>query len=168
MTTKDTLKKLVEAGKLKRFEPYLREGEVHAREIFMTSVLWKHIDELDVHKKYGEDYRLKVERHLVNFVRGGKIISGIDIKEVEPLGGGVWTFRILESPQTRIFGAFVEKDVFIAFYMEKRSNLSGKFPNFTHRVKMQWKILFNDQIMLLFSKIDDLIYNGVCYDKRKK
>jgi hypothetical protein len=105
---------------------------------------------------------------LAKFIKGDKIRSFYDIKEITPFGNGVWEFKIIEDPHTRIFGGFIEKDVFIAFYMEKRSSLNGKFPDFTHRVKSQWKILFKDKTRLLSSNIDDLISNGVCYDPRKK
>ena len=151
-----------------RFEPYLREKEIHVREIFMVTTLWKHLKDA-VPKKYGEDYRIKVERHLANFVRGGKIREGKHIKEILPFGNGVWEFRILESPQTRIFGTFIDSDLFIAFYMEKRSTLkSQRFNDFANRTKSQWNILFGNKSMLLSSNINDLISNGVCYDERKK
>lgn len=168
MTTKYIIEKLVNEGKLKRFEPYLPSGEVCERDIFMTVSLFKHIEE-GISKKYGLDYGEKVKAHLVFFIRGGKIRSGKHIKEVEPFGNGVWAFRILESPQTRIFGGFIEKDVFIAFYMDKRSSLnSSRYRTMVERVKNQWRIIIKEKRMLASSNIGDLISNGVNHDQRKK
>lgn len=167
MTTEDTIKKLVEEGKLRQFVPVLFPDEVHTREFFMTDILWRHLDG-DVLEKYGLEYQVKVEQHLTQFARGDKIRGGRHIKEVEPFGNGVWAFRILEDPQTRIFGGFIKDDWFVAFYMEKRSSLNGRFTDFAKRVKNQWSILFKEKKMLLSSNINDLISNGVNDDKRKK
>lgn len=172
MTTDRTIENLVKEGKLKRFEPHLREGEVHVREIFMTDDLWKHIEE-DVPTKYGLEYQVKVEQHLASFINGNKIRSGKDIKELKPFGGGIWEFKISESPESRIFGAFVEYDRFIAFYMKERDNIAVKnfdrsFKSFADLVKNQWNILFKNKPMLLSSNINKLITNGVTHDKRKK
>jgi len=167
MTTKSIMKKLLTEGKLKRFEPYLREKEIHKREIFMTKTLWEHIIN-KVPDMYGEEYQIKLERRLATFIKGNKINDFRDIKELEPFGSGVWEFKIIEEPHSRIFGAFLESDIFIAFYMEKRSSLKGRFEPFIKRTKNQWKILFGGKKMLLSSNIDNLISNGVCYDPRKK
>ncbi len=139
----------------------------------MTPTLWHHIDSMDVHKKYGLKYQVKVEQALARFINGSKIRSGIDIKELKPFGNGVWEIKIIEEPQTRIFGAFAEYDVFIAFWMKKRDDVAGKsfnpdFSNFLDSVKNQWALIFKDTEMLLSSNINDLITNGVCYDPRKR
>lgn len=172
MTTELILKKLVEEGKLRLFEPYLREGEVHVREIFMTNDLWKHIEEY-IPTKYGLEYQVKVEQHLASFINGNKIRSGKDIKELKPFGNGVWEFKISDAPESRIFGGFIEQDVFIAFYMKERNNIAVKdfdrsFKSFTDLVKNQWRILFNNKPRLLSSNINKLITNGVTHDPRKK
>jgi len=171
MTTKVIIEKLVMNGKLRQFVPLLLPDESHKREIFMTNSLYQHIDEI-IPQNYGLEYQVKVEQHLTNFARGDKIRGGVHIKEVEPFGNGIWSFRILESPQTRIFGAFIEKDWFIAFYMAKKDNLVGNSYNhnysyFAKQVKRQWKILFKDKTMLLSRDINYLISNGVNDDGRK-
>ena len=172
MTTERIIKKLVEGGKLKRFEPYLREGEVHVREIFMVNDLWKYIEK-DVPKQYGIKYQVTLEQRLAKFIKGDRINNFYDMKELRPFGSGVWEFKVLEEPSSRIFGAFIERDIFIAFWMKKRDDLAGKkfnrsFKSFMDLVKNQWSHLFKNKTMLLSSNIDDLITNGVSYDKRKK
>ncbi|MEQ1706545.1 MAG: hypothetical protein ABL867_11335, partial [Rickettsiales bacterium] len=158
MTTEITLKRLVREGKLKQFEPDLLPDESHEREIFMTTVLFKYIDET-VLKKHGLEYQVIVEQHLTSFARGDKIRSGTHIKEVMPFGNGVWAFRILEDPQTRIFGGFIEKDRFVAFCMVRKSNLVGNSYNhnysyYLNKVKREWKILLNNKAILLSSNIN--------------
>lgn len=172
MTTKLIIEKLVRDGKLRRFEPYLREKETHKREVFMSDFLWRHINE-KVTELYGIEYQVKLEQRLARFIKGDRINDFQDIKELKPFGSGVWEFKIIEEPQSRIFGAFVEYDVFIAFCMKKRDNVAGKdfnpsFENFGDYVINQWKILFKNKEKLLSSNIDKLISNGVSYDPRKK
>jgi hypothetical protein len=81
-----------------------------------------------------------------NFTLGQRVTVGsgkdtsVDVKILDPWDNEVWEFRKRETPSTRVFGRFADRNVFIATNMRLSSEL---FDNIWHRadgrqVKREW------------------------------
>lgn len=100
------------------------------------------------------------------FVAGREISFGLDprshtgalIARNEPLRDRICDFRVLHpQPSIRIFGAFAERDLFIAVTYQPRARLTNVFHNAVTIARGQWDNLFPDHEPVYSEKIDDYV-----------
>lgn len=60
---------------------------------------------------------------LERFISGQEVEENLHIKCLQPQENGIWTLRVVEQPQVRLFGWFGSRDVFIVSHIEKRNQL---------------------------------------------
>lgn len=135
------------SGKLVRFCPDYDLDESEKRELWLTPGLSQWLGEKDRR----QHFKPRVRGHLKHFVVGGFV----DNEEyMKPLSDDVVEFRVqFESrpvpENTRIFGAFIQQDHFVATSWKPRSwfaNNKGRWSIEIDKVKSEWALLFGDKL----------------------
>src|SRR5690606_31297227 len=98
---------------------------------------------------------------LDRFVAGGRIAVALEpfdkaasaeLARNDPTNSGVWVFRIRDPrPHIRVFGAFSERDVFVAFDYYNREGLD--FGAAVKAVRRDWAELFGDFSPVIGDKV---------------
>jgi hypothetical protein len=114
-----------EAAKtLVRFMPILDPDESEIRELFMVSHLHRWLYQSD--RKKTAKYKANIRGFLKRYVIGGNVDNEDYMKTWR---ADVFEFRVQLQPRrehTRIFGAFVKPDVFVAIHQKLRSYFKNK------------------------------------------
>jgi hypothetical protein len=133
--------KLVEESKLIPFLEGMVPCEREVRRLLLTKRLYDEIVALPESKK-DRGHKLKIQAHLKRFVVGEEIDNQVYMKCLDKKEDRVWAIRILNEPQYRIFGAFLELDCFIAFHSTKRAQLRKQgFATDVKRTIREWNAL---------------------------
>ena len=146
-TIRAKLDTLIASGQLFRYCPSFDPDESEKRELLALPSVHNWLYQPD--RKKSADYKRRVRAHLTHFVKG-KDIDNRD--HMKCLSNDVFEFRVMFTKRrenTRIFGAFIIPDVFIATHWKMRNELEPSrgprwdkaitkaLGNFTH--------LFSDQ-----------------------
>ena len=110
---------------LKRFVPLTDPDESSdARDFLMVPRLHEWLYQSD--RKKTADFKANIRAFLKRYVAGGHIDNSDYMKSWTP---HVFEFRVQLQPlreNTRIFGAFVKRDIFVAIHQKLRSEFGGK------------------------------------------
>lgn len=121
--TEHILNELRNAGKLVPFEAKLDGDQSEVRRIWTSPDLhaWLYEEGLPRHDL---EYRAKVRANLTVFVRGDKIDNCDYLKLLKPYENDIWEIKNRFEPKrhSRIFGALLMKDFFIATNWSWRDN----------------------------------------------
>lgn len=133
MSTRDVISECVAAEDLYRITPRL-PGSPVMREVFATPQVHRFLNgQTDIARrnlvKRAADSRAAVDR----FIAGAEIAVGMNPRDKlptcelarnDPPTDGVWDFRVRgDKPYVRIFGAFSERDVFVALDYRNRDEV---------------------------------------------
>lgn len=113
-----------EAKILRRFTPVMDEDECEKRRLYLSREIHARLYE---YPKAERDYWANVRDSLGTYVKGDPIADDEKLfKRLDPKGDeslkDIWEIRILFSPQSRLFGAFIGEDSFVAFTSRLREN----------------------------------------------
>ena len=141
MISRDVLNALAQNGRLIRHHPNLDRDAVERRRIYVVP---------DLHRRLVDRDMAAVRSHLKQFVVGAPL-SGTDfIARLKPDPAGIWEFRIQLVPEHRVFGAFAQKDCFVACLLRDRAALkarkgedrNAKFAAAIRDVQTEWSAPF--------------------------
>jgi hypothetical protein len=113
-------------GSLVRFEPVMLPGESEVRRLYVAPSV-QHFLSGNFNKKVDRDYYANVRSFLGRFVKGGPMQHEEDLKKVMPFGDEVWSMRIRFNPHSRLFGAFLMEDCFVACRARFRDDLGKEY-----------------------------------------
>lgn len=125
MSIREEWQKLVADGHLYKLDPF--PGDSSVRTVLMS----REIQELVEGPWEGEQGNrcAKLRATLQNIVAGRKLVVNLDphsareanMGRLNPVEDGIWDVRCRDKPGLRVFCAFLEKDVLVAFICSPRS-----------------------------------------------
>ena len=131
------------AQTLMRFVPLTDPDESNERDLLMAPNLYEWLYQGD--KRKTREYKANVRGFLKRYVIGGHVDNQDYMKSWTP---HVFEFRVQLEPwreNTRIFGAFIKRDVFIATHQKLRSEFGDK-------TDPRWKVA-TDKVMEEMAKL---------------
>lgn len=152
MSTREVINECVAAGDLYRITPRL-PGSTIMREFFAAPKVFQFLNgQTDIARrdlmKRAADSRAAVDR----FIAGAEMSVGMDPYDKSPTSelarnyppeNGIWDFRVRgDRPFVRIFGAFSERDVFVALDYRNRDALD--FDAAVATVSLLWDDMFGE------------------------
>lgn len=164
MSIRSRIEELEQKGGLKRYVPV--EAVPEMREIITSRTVTAFIECLPgVPKKL---FGTAGASSLLfdSFVAGGQVTFGMDprshtgalIARNDPLRDRICDFRVLQpEPSVRIFGAFAERDVFVALTYQPRARLTNVFQNAVGVARKQWDLMFPDHQPVYSDGIQDYV-----------
>lgn len=180
MSIHTTLTTCTKHGRLFAVQPMLG-GDIH-RHVYATPEVYKELDPDTASRMYIQN-AAQLRAWIDGFIIGRAITVGdgkcrhSDIKILDPAQDEVWELRKRESPSTRIFGRFAEKDIFIATNIKQSGELFAKrwtiggaqvwpvWKTEIRRCKSTWDSLFPAHNPLSGENVHVYITNAI--DERK-
>ena len=164
------LKDRFASGEILQWTPQI-EGDSCERTLFITAEINDEFDEetwndLSIAYQYAQ-----LGADFDRYVTGDTIPVGMSpydkgdnafIARISPHEYGIWAIRsVAPSPAIRIFGAFCEKDTFVALITRLRANLGGpeskEWAQAREAAITRWEVLFPESQRLLGDNVDDFI-----------
>ena len=164
------LEALVSSGALLLWEPSLRGDPVRR-----TLLITPEVDDCMDRSAWADDSvglrYSQLRADFDRFVDGSRIPVGMDpyakddsafLARLDPVEYGIWSIRsVAPRPALRVFGAFCERDVFLALRVEERAVLGGRgsraWANARENAIVRWNSLLPGEFPLLGSDVNDFI-----------
>lgn len=156
------------SGELLQWTPQLA-GDPCERTLFVSAAINEEFDE-GTWKDPSLAYRYaQLGADFDRYVTGDTIPIGMEpydkgdnafMARVSPAEYGIWSLRsVAPKPAIRVFGAFCEKDVFVALITRLRADLGGpesrEWAQARESAIALWENLFPGEVRLLGDSVDD-------------
>ena len=178
MSIREEWQKLVTDELLFKLEPF--PGDPRARTVLMS----KEIQELLEGHWVGEQGKrcARLLATLQNIVAGRKLVVNLDpysareanMGRLHPIENGIWDIRCRESPGLRVFCAFLETDVLVAFICSPRSievpwlhrlplgiGVSIAWDHAIRETRLEWAKLFPADMPVTGDDLNEYLTNAV-------
>lgn len=157
------INEMVRHGRLHHLSPVMR-GTYTKRRMYVTTEIQSFVD--DENSRQGNALRAVIDRYLTgNRVTVSKDKDAdVNLKQLTPIAAEIWEIRSKkERPATRVFGSFVQKDVFVgltwAFRPELGAIHSKEWKFALQQYKHEWHKLFPTYAPLSGETFDDYLSN---------
>lgn len=126
MSIRQEWQKLLADGELHELKP--RDGDPHKRTVLLSDEL-HHLLTKEMPEGEEADRRARLLASLQNIVAGRRVVVALEpysarkavIGRLDPVEESVFDIRCQDKPAVRVFGSFLEKDVFLAVTCRPRS-----------------------------------------------
>ncbi len=121
MSIHEVLKANVDDGRLIEIEPIFGVGS--ARAVYAVPEVFAQLEPETADPEF-QSSSGELRRWLDSFIMGKKLVVGprssrtCDMKRLDPSPDEIWEIRKQDSPSIRLFGRFVETDIFVVTNME--------------------------------------------------
>lgn len=107
------LQKLLHEEELRTASKLIGRSEESVRIILLTRSCYEALNHGAGKSGLTRTVLSKVRVQIERFLSGEELIAYEDVKPLKPLANGVWELRFLFTPNPRLIGFFLQKDVFV-------------------------------------------------------